>query len=291
MRYAFFTVPAAAALIVAMSTASWAKVSAKATTITEHRVKELVKPKADDEGDGGGMMMMMRGMPPGLVVTLRLEGKEIDNATQYGQLKILEAVDDTGASLAPGKEKRGGFGFGGGAAGGEGFTDFPSAAMQDKQPEPVFDVTLKLPSRKATKLAKLRGEVSVKAGGEAKVISVPKVKGMAGKSLQDPALKTAKLKIDVVDPADAEGFAPGGAGTTVALKITGDAGAITSVTVVDATGESVSQGHSSTGFGKSTDYSVFLSKPLDDTMALKVELVVGQKVVKVPFEVKDLQLP
>jgi hypothetical protein len=34
-----------------------------------------------------------------------------------------------------------------------------------------------------------------------------------------------------------------------------------------------------------------LNKPLDDTMTMKIHLVVGQKTVTVPLELKDVKLP
>jgi hypothetical protein len=34
-----------------------------------------------------------------------------------------------------------------------------------------------------------------------------------------------------------------------------------------------------------------LNRPLDDTMTLKIELIVGLKTVTVPFEIKDVELP
>ena len=47
----------------------------------------------------------------------------------------------------------------------------------------------------------------------------------------------------------------------------------------------------SSGSEKESNVTYELKQPLDDTMTLKVKLVIGQKTVNVPFELKDVALP
>lgn len=274
MRYPLFPVVAA---VLVLASPAVAKVKITPVTITESRTKELAQSEAQKNA-------FLQSGPGGLVVTIRLEGKEVEGALEFGKLKIAEALDDTGASLKP---EAGGGGFGGG----DGFRKFSFGRFDDSEPaETLIPIELKLPARKATKLTKLKGEVSVKAGGEKKVVSATKLTALKGKNLKDPALTEAKLKVQLADEADADANL-GPADSTLMLKIIGDSAAIQKIELVDAQGETVSQGHSSSTFGNKTDYGLFISKPVDDSMTLKIELVVGQKVVKVPFDLKDIPLP
>ncbi len=241
--------------------------------IAESRSKVLVAPKKDD----GGMVMFA---DSGVVVTVRIEGEQAKGATHYGQIKITEAVDDTGKSLKP-SEDRASF------AGEDGFTEITRMRMGDEKPrnmETKIDLRLEVPARNATKIARLKGSFQVKAGGQEKVVSVPKVKALLGQSLKDPALAAAKLQIKLAKAGE-----PGGE-PTLTMEVTGPIAAIQNADVLDAKGAKVNNGYSKSG-GETTTYALTLERPLDDTMTLKLSLIVGQKIVDVPLDLKDIPLP
>ena len=126
-------------------------------------------------------------------------------------------------------------------------------------------------------------ELEVLAGGEEKVVTLTKLKSMQGKPLADPVLKAAGINGKVTKPS--------GDDPALTVDYTGGTDAIKEVEILDAAGNSVSNGRFSTGFGGTQSVSYQLSKPLDDTMTMKMHLIVGQKTVKVPFELKDVKLP
>lgn len=255
---------------------AWAAPSAVPVRVAESRTKELVAPAKS---------MVMFGQPP-LTVTLRLDSPEVSGATIYRNLHITQATDDTGASLVlKGAESPFGnsmqlrspmAGMGGGLA--------PNVAA------PEVDVRLAMPSRKATMIRVLKGDLQVPAGGQEKTIEVNNVTAMVGKKIEDPALKQSGLAVEVADPkAVTKGM--GITGPSVAVRIGGDADAIRSVDVVDAMGKVISQGCFTSADGVSQTRTLGLAKPADASARLRIKVIVGQKVVTVPFELKDIPLP
>jgi hypothetical protein len=211
-----------------------------------------------------------------LVVKLSVSGPDVRGATKWGKVKLTEAVDDAGTDLKP---KENTFAFSRGED-----MDEINRFGQDEKAE-GFDVELELavPARKATTIKSLKGEFHVLAGGEEKVVTFTKLKSMQGKPLTDPALKAAGI--------DATVGKSSGNDPALVVDYKGAADAITKVEILDAGGDSMSSGQFSSGSGDAQNVNYMLGKPLDDAMTLKLHLVVGQKTVAVPFELKDLKLP
>jgi hypothetical protein len=220
-----------------------------------------------------------------LSITLKLSGPEMKDATDYRPPAVTEATDDTGASLVEKKQ-----------GGGSMFRAIQRMEFnfddQGKKLPPSsdvdVDVQLKMPARAAKKLSIVKGTIALRAGGEKKTVTVKNPKGMLGKSIEDPALTAANLKVKVLDPKAARGF---GGANSLALEVTGDLTPIKGIEVLDAAGKKVNFGHSSFGMNNVSTYQIDLQKPLDETMTLNINLVIGQKVIDVPFELKDVALP
>ena len=273
MRRTIFTV---LATVFALAPAVRAAVSVQVVRVEESRVKEL------DPGAG------QAASPGQVTLTLRLGGAEVAGATEYGRVKITEAADDTGASI------KAEFSFsedvfmplhGAGFGGGRGAT-----------PPPEIHVSLAAPRRAATRIARVKGEVYVKAGGRPGVVTVPRVAERAGQRVDDPVLKAAKLVVTIVDPkaATPEGAAvPAGAtgGDAVTVKIVGDESVVKRIDVVGQDGQSVSPGRSSSSSGNTAVHTLMLDRALDPSMSLKIEVLSGQKTVRVPLDLKDVPLP
>ena len=218
---------------------------------------------------------------PRLEVKLNVDGPEVKRATKWGKVKLTEAVDDAGTDLKP-KQEDSGFAF----SRNDDLEEISRFGMSDDEKKSsAFDATinLSLPARKATTIKSLKGEFEVLAGGEEKVVTLTKLKSMQGKPLSDPTLKAAGINGKVTK---AQGDDP-----ALAIDYKGSTDAIKEVEILDATGASVSSGRFSSGFGDTQNVNYMLSKPLDDTMTMKIQLVVGQKTLKVPFELKDVKLP
>ncbi|QOV91514.1 hypothetical protein [Humisphaera borealis] len=256
-------------LVLAGSTGpAWSAVTVTPTRVRETRVVALTKADANES------RFFDRSE---LEITLKLSGPEMQDATEYKMPTITEATDDTGASLLP-KDKP--------------FSGFQQVqrdtfGSSPKKP-PTTDVEIRTnlatAARKATTLKSVKGSLQIRAGGEKKQVVVKDVKSLAGKSIEDPALAAAKIGVKV-EPAKPK------SDRELALEITGDKSPIKSIEVVDAAGKVVSNGYSSFGFSGTTKYSVSLEKPLDASMSVRINMVIGQQLIDVPFEFKDLQLP
>ena len=275
MNRAMFPVLAAVVALAAPPAA--AGVSVRVVRVEESRVKELVS-----EPDQGTM-------PSQVSLTLRVEGPEVAGATEYGGLKITEATDDTGASLKPEQ-----------VAFGDDF--MPLQGMfpgREEQPGRAAEIRVSLaaPQRHAATITRVKGEVKIRAGGEKKVVTVARVKERVGKRVDDAALKAAKLTVTVVDPKAAGngngGLAPDAAfgAEAVSVKIVGDPAAVKQVDVVGPDGRSISQGRSSSGSGNTTVHTIMLDRAPGGSAALTIDLLVGQKDVRVPLDLKNIPLP
>ncbi len=115
-------------------------------------------------------------------------------------------------------------------------------------------------------------------------MSAAKVKSLLGQSLKDATLDAAKLQIKLAKGDEKET-------NQLTMEVTGPMAAIQKAEVVDAKGESVNNGYSRFGGGGTSTYGLSLGRPLDDTMTLKLTLIIGQKIVDVPLDLKDIPLP
>lgn len=258
---------------VAMALAAGAHAAVKVVpvSVNEQRYKSLETQK-DGFSMGG----------ESLTVQVRLEGREVEGAKQAKKLTITEAKDDTGQSLKPEEQT-----FFGGGFGMSGFGD------DDKKPKGLpIDIRLEPASRKATKIVSIKGTAQVMAGGQAKVVSIGKLTTMFGKAVTDPALTAAGVKVTVLDPKKAKAGLNFGGGDEpgITLEITGPEDAIEKMEVLDG-GKNVSNGSSSFGMNDKRTTTLSLEKPLNDAMTVKLHLMVGQKLVDVPIDLKDIPLP
>ena len=205
---------------------------------------------------------------------------------------VIEVLDDTGAVLSRDHAV---------LFGGDGFTSLLSPFATEHSSDQNGEVTLALAvpaaARKATKLTSVKGEVHFRAGGEKKTLTVNAIKTRFGTELKDSALDLAKLKISVLDPAGPKGKRwHAEQSPIILLDVTGDKDAIASIDVLDAESKNVSDDHNfmmKTVDANSFTYSygVNLKAPLNDQMKLRIQLYVGQQMVKVPFELHDIPLP
>lgn len=245
-------------------------------SISETRSKNLV-------GEESGF-----GDRSGIELVIRVQGDSLKGATSFGKLKVADAKDDTGTDLKV--KERPMFGND------DDFKPIQSGmlGMLQKKGEKGFRVKLDLgvAARKAMKISLVKGEFQVLAGGKEATVTAKSLPGMKGKTITDPKLKEAGVEITVVDPKKAGGMFFGGSGpNSLALKMTGTLTAIQEVEVLDKAGKSATSGHMSSGSDNEQTVSYDLKQPLDDTMTLQIKLLIGQKAVTVPFEVKDVELP
>lgn len=196
---------------------------------------------------------------------------------------VTEATDDTGADLKPAP----------GPVGDDGTTEFPPVRRQtgaqtyEELPGFYAPAKLKLPARQARKLASLKGEIRVLAGGGDKpqTITVPNVKSLGGKTASHPDLSRAGVTLQVAEPSQIDDRG-------LSVMISGRTPRDVSFSVIDADGKRISRGGSGDGSGGGARYwRIDLERPLRDSDSLTVSLPIGQKQVTVPFALKDVELP
>lgn len=216
-----------------------------------------------------------------LKVIFSLKGPEADSAVRYGKLQLDEAVDDKGTNLIPAKDAFDEAGK---------FKKFDNDFFRQidlehkrKPADPQVAVELGLPKRTATKIARLRGSLSVAEQGTIQTVELTGLKPGDSKEMKIPAEAGIGITA-MVEPGDDV--------HSVAYTVSGDENALESIEVLDASGKKVSNGTSSWSFGSGPAHkSVDLDKPLDASMKLVAKIAVGRKTTKVPFDLKDIPLP
>lgn len=217
----------------------------------------------------------------GLTLTFSLAGPEAESAVKYGDLTIEEAVDDTGASLIPDKNDM--------FNAPKKFKDFSNAFFRKSSiangqpPAPEIELTLAVPKRSATKIARLRGTVSLASAGTEKTFELANLKSPGKRTMDIPASANLTITVDAVS---------GDHVRKLEIELTGNEDAVESLEVVDASGRKVSNGMSSWFMDNGPIHrSIDLRKPLDDSMKLVAKIDLDRKFTKVSFDLKDVSLP
>ena len=273
------------------------------THISESREKDLAKMEFQISSDRS------------LTVTVRGEGEAFKEARGWGGVIVTEAVDDTGHDLQLPKRKparKAHRHHAGETAREKAEADAADAADDDdadddadaneyftvlepligsRDRELLIEIGLALPPRKAIRIARLRGELTLMRGGEIREITIANLPDLLGKSIDDPALTAAGLEVSIMhvgqNPADEDK-------STLKLKLKGHPVAFSKAEVSDADGKSASSGSEQRAprlADTELEMSFQLKEPLNNAMVLKLYVIVGQEAVRVPFDLKDIALP
>ncbi len=247
------------------------KVETKVIKVTEVRQAEPNKPKGE-----ASMMSIGGACSPGLKIKLELSGPAAGKATHYGLLKLADGSDDRGTKIL--------LTGGGYEDPTEGFVAIDREQMfffLDKPPTDTIWIELgvTLPARDA-KVVNLKGEMKLKIS-DRKTVTVADVAGKTG-PIVDKLLDEAGFKCEIITAE----------GESLKFKLTGKPDRLLEFKVFNAAGESISQGHSSSGFGGATKtYDVMLGEPLGNGTKLELIVAVGEEIVDVPIEIRKLALP
>lgn len=255
--------------------ASAEKVSVEPVSLSEQRFRGI-----DGEGPrfGGG---------DELEIVLRVHGPGVEKATSYGHVKVERAVDDLGNDLKPDRKGPPSFGE-------DRFVQIDARRSgMLKKDESGFRMKMRLKSaaRKASTI-QVKGEFQVLAGGRPLTVTVKNVSSQTGKQLDDPQLKEAGVQVKVLEPtSEADTSVAGVRLKGLPLEIKGAVWAVRKVELLDKTGKNLIEGQFTQHLKDEQKVTYQLLRPLDDTMTLKMQLLAGQRMVKVPFELKDVELP
>jgi hypothetical protein len=212
----------------------------------------------------------------GLRVKLLIDGPAVRDAAKVGRLKLVEATDDLGADLRDKEQLKWC----------EQLQDVNRFGTFDSDKGSGFEYELRLglPARNATAIARLKGELTVLAGGQEKVVTVAAARTLAGTAVNDPALSAAGISLRIAQSQ--------GKKDSLAVELTGDFDAIKEVKVLAADGINVMTGAWWSEAAGTRSVSYMLSRPVDDADArLELRLAVGQKKLAVPIELANLPLP
>jgi len=218
-----------------------------------------------------------------LSLRLILDGMNAMAATQthYGYITIDGAIDDTGTTLALHRYT---------TDAAPTFREFGNASTRkaNKQegrpvPDPLIYIQLTPPQRNATKIARLRGSVSVADPGTLKTFELANLKPGEKKKMDIPKDTEVSITTNIPDAKDIK---------TLQAIITGRDDAIESLEIQNAQGKNISRGgRSRPPSDGSAHYVLILEKPLDETMKLVAKIRVDRNIIKIPFDLKDIELP
>ena len=235
----------------------------------------------------------------GLTVSLQLAGlPDLTTATGYGHWAVTAAADDRGTNVAPmtlpnaaddGSTPR---------KQADRYEDVDRNATDGLKPGPdgfalqTFDVQLGVAARGAAALRRLSGHVDLIVGGTDHVARFDHPTRLVGQTLADADLRAAGVSVtfDRPDPADRPPKRP-----QVTFHFHGDPALLHDdmLDVVGPDGKTVVD--SSVYFGAASDTphprTYDLTRPLDDTMTITVRVPLGQRTVRVPFDLRDVPLP
>ena len=215
-----------------------------------------------------------------LSLIVRIKGADIAKATRIGKLNIDEASDDKGNALELQSSlysKR------------MGRVNRTSYSGGDRLSREEIDYSINLtgPAKTATKLAVLKGSLTI-AVGETKSATIPvtKLAGLKGKTVEIQALKAMGLEVKVDTFRMKPGF-------NIRLRVTGkkeERAKLLQAEVVDAAGKTFRSG----SFYQLNTFSTVSTssiRPLPKGAKLKIVIETGSKEKMLSFSFKDLALP
>jgi hypothetical protein len=206
-------------------------------------------------------------------VLVRVSGDDLKGATSV-KVDVTEAKDDTGKDISKST-----------AMGVQNSKRLTEWDVNKQDGSFLFEFGVGSTARAAKKFS-VKGEVTVNAGGEMKEAKVSPTLA-PGAAADDETLKAAGLTLKRVKPTMPNDSA-------VAFEVTGSVEAIAKVKVLAKDGKEVNSNFNThdnlqTKAKILTVFS-FGTKPGDE-LTIIFTVPVGQKAVKIPFELKDVALP
>lgn len=215
-----------------------------------------------------------------LLVQLRFQGGPVKNVSRIGRAVVYEATDDlneslveeSAASTRPAPEAKS-----------EMHTVEEGVETDDAVTFGKIYVRLRSPARRAMKIARLRGEFPILAGGDRKTVEITDLPSRFGKFLNDPTLTQAGVKVWI----DAKKESGTNDHTDLVFKLSGNHSAIRQVKVFDGNDE-VSSG---LWYSTPDPQAITIGRAITKQTVLRLFVVVNEKRVSVPFDLSNIPLP
>jgi len=210
-------------------------------------------------------------------IVLTVSGPAAKRAEAFANFRVDQAADDAGENLVPSDHLT--------LAINTRINDVFRVKRSDGVPSFVVDGLIRTPSRQATKIIRLVGQVQVMTlSDENQSIIIPKLANYIAKSRANKDLASKKLTLEIgIDNGDK---------TRLFTNVGGNPAIVRKLQIIDDNGRVLEEGGFNPGFTLNTKSCFFaLPRDVDDRMSLKFEVAVSQKVITVPFDFKDIPLP
>jgi hypothetical protein len=281
MGFSYSRLIVAGVLFAGVSGASAARIAVKIARVDDNRVYS----------SPGAAQPMFNSNPPGLTITLHAFGPMANSAASYGKLTLTAARDNLGDVLRIASPSSGGFPMPGQSKGRHKIQRQP-AGFGGPAPS-GFDVPLHLtePPRKALRITLLQGSFRVTAGGRLNTVTINPMASM-GRSIHSPTLAKAGLQIKILKAMPMGGFMPGPGNQSLILAIGGNKTALEKVKILNTSGSSIFAGFTSSSDQNGAKISSYqLKRPLKAGDKVNLIVAVGQKMITVPFDFRNIKLP
>lgn len=211
------------------------------------------------------------GVPPELTLKLHVIGDVPAKAKRFGRVKIIKAIDNTGANLI----KAGSY-----------FSPIKTVKWMHRSftNDLALELRLKAASRKAVKISTLKGSFVLLSGGEIVDVIIPNVVEHSGKEIKNAILAEVGVKLKI-DSRTKDG-------NTIYYNVEGNTDVVMGSKLVDAKGKFVKSYSDwwKTGL-KPKVYTHRPKEKMTERAGLKLIILKGAKVVTVPIKLKDIPLP
>ena len=216
-----------------------------------------------------------------VVVSVTASGPPAAEALRYGKIKLVKFTDGEGKKLDAEKDR---FSINDIS---KSFEKIERGSMFANHPDDGVAIEFKLPADvRPAVIGEISGTFSILTGGERSIESMSELSKQFGKTIKNPALKKAKLKIEVEEPStDNDTYG-------MSFNVSGNLKSLNRIWIGDADQKELEeqQGSSNSSYGKKANFAFFFGSDVSDTAVLHVETVEGAIEVKVPFEFSDIEV-
>lgn len=212
-------------------------------------------------------------------IILDLTGQAMDRAVAYANFRIEQAIDDAGEDLADSDDPV--------LFNNTHIKKTEQYRLSNGTPLIKVRALFRAPSKPATTFVRFKGQVQVMTlSDERRSIVIPKLGSYITHRPEVKALRKEKLGLDI--------HTNGTDSKYVYVWIFGNPVIVRKAQIIDENGQLLADGHIDNDYDtmNSRQYSLAeLPRNVDDRMSLTLEIAAGQKVITVPFDLRNMSLP
>lgn len=215
-------------------------------------------------------------------VVLEVTGEPLKRAVAFAHFRVEQAIDDAGENLVDSDDSE------------LRHNTYIHVTQPVRRTDGVPSIRVSgfihTPSKRTTKLVRLKGRVQVMTlGEESQSVVIPR---LASYFTQKPAIKELDRKKLWVESNLY--FDWHNSSKDFDVRLGGNPAIVRKLQIFDADGQLLRNGHLSDDYNvqDSREVTFFaMPRPPDDKMSMKIEFAASQKVITVRFDLKDIPLP